>query len=175
MLKMSLFDFEVKKLIHYALKLRYVFLKDKKYQREAPVFVRGLKLGSQTDSLIKGKIGKLLPENLTGTDILQAQSNEKAISNMMTDNQSPFYIDFFYRKKPSINITSDDREYRYSYINVGDGYEGKIPFQTSKDFAYRGARIMFNLTSALTANTSQPDVFGKIKYFANNSISKFVK
>tara|TARA_R100001594_G_scaffold149696_1_gene208272 strand:- start:1937 stop:3532 length:1596 start_codon:yes stop_codon:yes gene_type:complete len=147
--------------------LLFNFLKDKKYQREIPKFSRKLFLGSQTDTFIKGKIGGIKSKDWLGTDILKASSNEKTISELMK-NDSPFYVDFFYRKKPNVKIADNDKEYRYSYIGEGDGYEGKIQFQTNKDFAYRGARIMFNLTSAITANTTEPDVFGKIKYFPLN-------
>ena len=61
--------------------LLFNFLKDKKFQREIPTFSRRLKLGSQTDSFIKGKIGKLTASSLLGTDILKAESNEKTIKS----------------------------------------------------------------------------------------------
>tara|TARA_Y100001973_G_C5190410_1_gene330608 strand:+ start:585 stop:2225 length:1641 start_codon:yes stop_codon:yes gene_type:complete len=144
------------------------FLKDTRYQREIPRFVKKLKLGDITDIFVKenNKNVGSLSDYWLKTDLLTPSKNEFTIQQMMDTNESPFYIDFFYRKKPSIKIGEQDREYRYSYQGEGDGYSNsQLPFQTGKDFAYRGARIMLNLTSALSINTSVVSSYGKIKYY----------
>lgn len=137
------------------------FLKESKYQKEISIFAQKIELGKDTNKFLPGNSAK--PLTPVKSDIL-VPTDGKSVAKLMSENDSPFYIEFFYRKRPEINIGEDDREYRYAYFGEGDGYLNFPPFLTTEKYAFRGARLMFNLTSAITQSKTSEDSFGKFIY-----------
>ena len=139
------------------------FLKNRKLQREVPRFENIINIENyNSEDVSKFKEG-------SKTDILSSNlplgpTEDLGVKDIL--DISPFYIEFFSRIKPDTFLLNNNKRYRYSYFNENEKVSGTGFTELNENNTIRGARLMFNLTSALVQDPKKisQNSFGSFNY-----------